>query len=84
MFLSSKNGDEEALGYKLAVEETAATLENEEARLEKNGQIFYPECYASYREEADGLTVHRQPTEQQVFITVLPLTEIGENLHFPL
>lgn len=84
MFLRSKNGDEEALGYKLAVEETAATLENEEARLEKNGQIFCPECYTSYREEADGLTVHRQPTEQRVLITVIPFIEIGESLHFPL
>lgn len=54
MFLRNKNGDKEALGYKLAVEETASTLGNEEARLEKNRQTFYPECYASYREEADG------------------------------
>lgn len=79
MFLRSKNGDEEAL-----FEETASTLGNEEARLEENGQTFYPECYASYREEADGLTAHGQPSEQRVLITVLPLIEIRENLHFPL
>lgn len=51
MFKRNKNGDKEALGYKLEVEKTGSTKENEEACLEKNGQTFYPEGYASSGEE---------------------------------